>query len=64
MIQKSIPRITIFILGALIVLGAVNVLAASNTISSSRLKEQSTPIAVNDKKPAACSALTLTAIIQ
>jgi len=63
MIRKSIPRITLVILGVLIVLGAVNALAASNTfVSNTHLQEQSTPIAINDKKPAACT-MALTSII-
>ncbi len=65
MFKKYIPRITVAMLSALIVLGAVNAMASSNTfVSNTHLQEQSTPIAVNDKKPSACSALTLTAIIQ
>jgi Ca2+-binding RTX toxin-like protein len=64
MTQKFIPRITVILLGALIVFGAVNAVAASNTISNNRLDELSSAITINDKKPAACSALTLTAIIQ
>ena len=64
MIQKHIPRIIVVILSALIVLSAANALAASNTVSSSRLDEKSNAITINDKKPAACSALTLIAIIQ
>jgi Ca2+-binding RTX toxin-like protein len=64
MMQKYIPRITIITLGAIILLSAANAIAASNTVSSSRLDEKSTAIAINDKKPAACSALNLTAIFQ
>jgi Ca2+-binding RTX toxin-like protein len=61
MIQKYIPRIIFILLGALIVLGAANAVAASNTVSSGRLDELSSAIAINDKKPAACT-MDLTSI--
>jgi Ca2+-binding RTX toxin-like protein len=61
MIQKYIPRIIFILLGALIVLGAANAVAASNTVSSGRLDELSSAIAINDKKPAACT-MNLTSI--
>jgi Ca2+-binding RTX toxin-like protein len=64
MFRKYIPRITVVMLGVLIVLGATNAIAAGNTVSSSRLDEQNTALTANNKKPAACSALTLTSIVQ
>ena len=63
MIRRNIPRIIIIVLGALIVLGAVNAIAASNTVSGGRLDEQNTVLTVNNKKPAECKNLTLTAIV-
>ena len=65
MIRKSISRIIVVMLGALIVLGAVNAIAASNTfVSDTHLQEQSTPIAftANSLKPADCASLNLTSI--
>ena len=64
MFQKYIPRLTFIILSVLIVFGTVNAIAASNTISVSHKIEQNTALNANNIKPAACSALTLTAIIQ
>ncbi|CAG0988047.1 Mannuronan C5-epimerase AlgE6 [Anaerolineales bacterium] len=65
MFRKYIPRITAIILGVLIVLGAANAIAAGNTISANYLDEQTTILAtINDKKPAECSALTLTDIYE
>jgi len=62
MSAKYIPRIIIAMLGTVMVLGMVNAIAASNTISSTLLEEQSTAIAINDKKPVVCT-MVLTAII-
>jgi len=65
MIQKRIPYMMIFTLGFLIMLGTVTALAANSTVSISNLDEQSTPLStVNDKKPAECSVLNLTAVIE
>jgi len=63
MIPRLLHRLTLFGLIALIVASVITAVAAANTVPPSRLTDQSTPIAANDLKPSACTAINLTAIV-
>ena len=53
-----------FLLSAMIVMAStVFALAANNVVPTTRLTDQSIPVTADRLKPAACSAITLTAIV-
>ena len=63
MIHRYIPRLTVIVLTILILVSTVFAFAANIVVPTTRLTNQSSPITVNTLKPAACSAITLTAIV-
>jgi Ca2+-binding RTX toxin-like protein len=63
MIKRFNYRTAFWGLAILIFISVLTAVAAGNTIPSSRLDENTTPMNANAVKPAACSALNLTAIV-
>jgi len=63
MIHRYIPRLTVVVLTILILVSTVFAFAANIVVPTTRLTNQSSPITANTLKPAACSAITLTAIV-
>ena len=63
MIRMRIPRLVFVLLVVLIVISAGFAFAANNIVPTTRLTDQSQAIDANALKPAACSGITLTAIV-
>ncbi len=56
-------RLSIVGLIALIIISSVTAVAATNTVPATRATDQSRSVGVNDLKPSACAALSLTNLI-
>ena len=63
MIHRYIPRLAVVVLTILILVSTVFAFAANIVVPTTRLTNQSSPVTANTLKPAACSAITLTAIV-
>jgi len=63
MIRKNILPLAFIILAGFISFSAILAVAANNVVPITYLTDQSSVIAVDDIKPSACSAITLTAIV-
>jgi Ca2+-binding RTX toxin-like protein len=63
MIKKINYRTAFWVLAILIFISTLTAVAAGNTIPTTRLDENTAAINANAIKPAACSALNLTAIV-
>jgi len=63
MIRMRIPRLVFVVLVVLIIVGVSFAFAANNIVPTTHLTDQSRAIDANTLKPAACSGLTLNAIV-
>ena len=63
MIRISYKRLTFIMLGLLITVSLASAFAANISVPTTRLTNQARAITANDLRPAACSAIDLTAII-
>lgn len=63
MIYKYVVRLAYIIMAGLILFSITFAIAANNVVPITYLTDQSSVVTVNDLKPAACSAITLTAIL-
>jgi Ca2+-binding RTX toxin-like protein len=63
MIKKINYRTALLVLAILIFISTLTAVAAGNTIPTTRLDENTAAMNANAIKPAACSALNLTAIV-
>lgn len=63
MIKRFNYRTTLWVLVALIFISTLTAMAAGNTIPATRIDENTAAMNANAIKPAACSALNLTAIV-
>lgn len=63
MIKRFNYRTTLWVLVALIFISTLTAMAAGNTIPATRIDENTVAMNANAIKPAACSALNLTAIV-
>ena len=62
MIHRNLLRVTYVIMTGLILFSVLFALATNNIVPITYLTDQSRIVTANDLKPAACSAITLTAI--
>lgn len=63
MIRRINYRTTLWMLGVLIFVSTLAAVAAGNTVPTTRLSSSTSAMNANAIKPAACSALNLTAIV-
>jgi Ca2+-binding RTX toxin-like protein len=62
MIYRSFLRLAYIVMAGLILFSMIFAIAANNVVPVTYLTDQSTLVTANDLKPAACSAIILTAI--
>lgn len=63
MTHKSLLPLAFVTLTGLIVFSVLLAMAANNVVPVTRLTDQSSIVAINDLKPSACSAITVTRIV-
>ena len=63
MIRMKIPRLVLVLLAVLIIISIGFAYAANNVVPVTHLTDQTTAVDPNQMKPAACSGITLTAIV-
>ena len=60
---RKMWKLPVIALIGLIIVSVITVVAAANSVTSSRLSDQSLPIAINALKPSECASINLTSIV-